>query len=351
MNYSNLTLESPISSQSPQTAQSPASANSDVRPSSFDEYVGQSQAINILRILTGSAAREHRPVGHLLFAGAPGLGKTSLARIVADTMGGRLVEMIGGNLTNSEQITSHLLHLERGDILFIDEIHALPRSVEEVLYPAMEDGVIPVVEQGWNDVLSAIGMQNPGKPKHRMATLPPFTMIGATTSPGLLSQPLRDRFAHCLQLEAYSIDELALIVTRASVRIGFSIPHDIALEIARRSRGTARIAISHLTWIREYSNALGVHTITASDVHSAMIMKGVDDHGLTSVDRRYLQILIDSDTPMGIGTIATALNESKETVLESIEPYLVRSDLVRRTPRGRIALPRAYEIIREEAIR
>jgi holliday junction DNA helicase RuvB len=253
MNYTNLTLETPKSPPSPSSAHS-----QDVRPSCFDEFVGQSQALNILRILTASAMREHRPVGHLLFAGAPGLGKTSLARIVADTMGGRLIEMIGGNLNNSEQITSHLLHLEWGDVLFVDEIHALPRSVEEVLYPAMEDGVIPVVEQGWSDVLSAIGMANPSKPKHRMATLPPFTMIGATTSPGLLSQPLRDRFAHTLQLEPYSTDELALIVTRASARIGFPLPHHIAVEIARRSRGTARIAISHLTWLREYSSALGV---------------------------------------------------------------------------------------------
>lgn len=312
-----------------------------IRPSSLNDFVGQERVRKVLQILCRSAKAKGSAVSHVMLSGPPGLGKTTLAKIVANEMGSRLVETIGGNMQNPEQLVGLLRSLKPLDILFIDEIHAMPRAVEEVIYSAMEDGVVSVVKTESSDFMKALGVQ--AKPASEMVSLPSFTLLGASTMSGLVSSPLRSRFAHELTLEPYSLDDLTRIVLRASRAMGVELELGTALEVAKRSRSTARIAIGHLRWLIEYSSGLGV----ASDlnaVRDAFEMRDVDSCGLTGQDRRYLEMLINADQPVGLSSVSAALNETIETIEQAMEPHLIREGLIRRAPRGRVATERAREM-------
>ena len=312
-----------------------------LRPSSLNDFIGQERVRKVLQILCRSAKSKGSAVSHVLLSGAPGLGKTTLARIVANEMGSRLVETIGGNLQAPEQLVGLLRSLKPLDVLFIDEIHAMPRSVEEILYPAMEDNVVPVVKTDASDFLKALGVQ--AKPATEMVALPPFTILGASTMSGLVSSPLRSRFAHELILEPYSLDDLTRIVLRASRAMGVELNLGVAMEVAKRSRSTARIAVGHLRWLIEYSSGLEVEP-DLNAVRDAFEMRDVDSCGLTGQDRRYLEMLVKADQPLGLTSVSAALNETVETIEHSMEPHLIREGLIRRAPRGRVATERAREM-------
>ena len=312
-----------------------------IRPSSLQDFIGQERVRKVLQILCRSAKAKGTAVSHVLLSGPPGLGKTTLARIVANEMGSRLVETIGGNLQAPEQLIGLLRSLKPLDILFIDEIHAMPRSVEEILYPAMEDGMVPVVKTDASDFMKALGVQ--AKPASEMVALPPFTLIGASTMSGLVSAPLRSRMAHELFLEPYSLDDLTRIVLRASRAMGVELDIGVALEVAKRSRSTARIAVGHLRWLIEYSSGLGVAP-DLNAVQDAFAMRDVDACGLTGQDRRYLEMLIQAGQPLGLASVSAALNETIETIEQAMEPHLIREGLLRRAPRGRVATERAREM-------
>ena len=312
-----------------------------IRPSSLQDFIGQERVRKVLQILCRSAKAKKTAVSHVLLSGPPGLGKTTLARIVANEMGSRLVETIGGNLQTPEQLSGLLRSLKPLDVLFIDEIHAMPRSVEEILYPAMEDGTVSVVKTESSDFMKALGVQ--AKPATEMVALPPFTLLGASTMSGLVSSPLRSRFAHELILEPYGHDDLARIVLRASRAMGVELNPGIAMEVARRSRSTARIAVGHLRWLIEYSSGLGVAP-DFNAVQDAFAMRDVDACGLTGQDRRYLEMLIQAGQPLGLASVSAALNETVETIEQAMEPHLIREGLLRRAPRGRVATERAREM-------
>lgn len=312
-----------------------------IRPSSLNDFIGQERVRKVLQILCRSAKAKKTAVSHILLSGPPGLGKTTISRIVSTEMASRLVETIGGNLQTPDQLVGLLRSLKPLDILFIDEIHAMPRSVEEILYPAMEDGMVPVVKTESSDFMKALGVQS--KPATEMVALPPFTLLGASTMSGLVSAPLRSRFAHELTLEPYSLDDLTRIVLRASRAMGVELNLGVALEVAKRSRSTARIAIGHLRWLIEYSSGLGVEP-DLNAVREAYAMRDVDACGLTGQDRRYLSMLLDADQPVGLTSVAAALNETIETIEHAMEPHLIREGLIRRAPRGRVATERAREM-------
>ena len=312
-----------------------------IRPSSLEDFIGQERVRKVLQILCRSAKAKNTAVSHLLLSGPPGLGKTTLARIVANEMESRLVETIGGNLQAPEQLIGLLRSLKAMDILFVDEIHAMPRSVEEILYPAMEDGMVPVVKTESSDFMRALGVQ--AKPATEMVALPPFTLVGASTMSGLVSAPLRSRFAHELTLEPYRLDDLTRIVLRASRAMGVELNLGVAMEVAKRSRSTARIAVGHLRWLIEYSSGLGVEP-DLNAVQDAFSMRDVDACGLTGQDRQYLLMLISADQPVGLTSVAAALNETVETIEQAMEPHLIREGLLRRAPRGRVATERAREM-------
>ena len=311
------------------------------RPSSLNDFVGQERVRKVLQILCRSAKAKGTAISHILLSGGPGLGKTTLARIVANEMGSRLVETIGGNLQTPEQLSGLLRSLKPLDILFIDEIHAMPRSVEEILYGAMEDGMVSVVKTESSDFMKALGVQ--AKPATEMVVLPPFTLIGASTMSGLVSAPLRSRMAHELILEPYSLDDLTRIVLRTSRAMGVELELGVALEVAKRSRSTARIAVGHLRWLLEYSSGLGVEP-DLNAVREAFEMRDVDACGLTGQDRQYLLMLIIAKQPVGLTSVSAALNETIETIEQAMEPHLIREGLIRRAPRGRVATERAREM-------
>ena len=312
-----------------------------VRPSSLDGFVGQERVRRVLQILCRSAKAKKTAVSHVLLSGPPGLGKTTLSRIVVKEMGSRLVETIGGNLQAPEQLVGLLRSLKPFDLLFIEEIHAMPRSVEEILYPAMEDGTVSVVKTDSSDFMKALGVQ--AKPATEMVALPPFTLLGASTMSGLVSSPLRSRFSHELILEPYGLDDLTRIVLNASRMMGTELDNEVALEVARRSRSTARIAIGHLRWLLEYSSGLGMAP-DLDAVKEAFEMRDVDACGLTGQDRRYLTMLVQADQPVGLASVSAALNETVETIEQAMEPHLIREGLIRRAPRGRVATERAREM-------
>src|ERR1035437_9640864 len=222
-----------------------------IRPGSLAEFVGQQNARRILNVLITASKRRGEPVPHLLMSGQPGLGKTTLARIVASEMNGRLVEMVGSSLKNATEMTAQLLELRANDVLFIDEIHALHRKLEEVMYPAMEDRVITTAEAGFDDLMKQLGIRGSEKQSRKTHQLPAFTLIGATTLLGLTSAPLRSRFRQIIQLEPYSDVDLQQIIANAATKLAFDLPEELAAEIAKRSRGTARTAVSNLYWVRD----------------------------------------------------------------------------------------------------
>ena len=314
-----------------------------IRPTSLSDFVGQQSARRILNVLITAAKRRNEPVPHLLMSGQPGLGKTTLARIVATEMGGRLIEMVGSALKNATEMTSQLMELKANDVLFIDEIHALPRKQEEILYGAMEDGVIASTEAGFDDLMKQLGIRGGEKKARKTHQLPAFTLIGATTLLGLTTAPLRSRFRQIITLEPYSDADLCEIISNAATKLTFDLPEEVAQQIAVRSRGTARMAMTNLLWCRDFVMADGgIATMEAID--AAFELKGIDRNGMTRTDREYLQRLIETEEPMGVETLASAIGESVETLEESVEPFLLRHGFINRTPRGRLATEKTRQL-------
>jgi len=321
----------------------------EIRPSTFDQFIGQDRPKRVLEILCQAARKRGGTVPHLLLSGPPGLGKTTLARIVAHEMGGRLVETVASNLQYADQLASLLSGLQEGDVFFVDEVHGLSRAVEEILYSAMEDRRISVVQPGFDSLMKAIGL--PGKTETaRTIELPAFTMIGATTMAGLLSAPLRSRFTQTLTLEPYSVQDLQHIIMNAAHSLSFPVSLESAYEIARRSRATARIAIGHLRWLVEFCTA-GDRQPDMAAIEEAFALREIDEAGLTKLDRDYLRVLVAADGPVGLATLAAVLGESTDTLAQSVEPWLVREAYVRRTPRGRVAGDKAHLVVSGRAIR
>lgn len=317
----------------------------ETRPTTFNDYVGQEQGKAILNILTKSALKKGTPVCHTLLNGRPGLGKTTLCRIIANEMGSKLIEVVASNIQDPQQLNVQLVSLEANDILFIDEIHSLPRAVEEVLYSAMEERTISIVcETDYGDLMKSLGMGSSKKSRTLTYELPPFTVFGATTLLGSVSAPLRSRFVQTINLVPYDISELAQIVQNAASKMKFKLSHSVAVEIAKRSRGTARIAIGNLHWIMEYSTA-SESSATLQTVSDAFLMKGIDANGLTKLDHDYLSILVAAKHSVGLSSIAASLGESEKTISDSIEPYLMQEGYIRRVSKGRIAEQKAFNLI------
>lgn len=316
-----------------------------VRPARLKDFVGQEKFRRILTILIGATKKRGEPVPHLLFSGPPGIGKTTGARIVANEMQGQLIEVVGSAVKNASDMKKHLLELQANDVLFIDEVHALPRRIEEMLYSAMEDRIVASTENGFDDLMRQIGIASNERTRTTHA-LPPFTLIGATTLLGLVSAPLRSRFSQVLQLEPYSKDELQTIVSAAASRLGFPLPDEITKEIAVRSRATARTAVGNLMWFRDFVMAEG-EVPTMELLVQAFELKGIDSNGLTPTDRDYLAKLVASEEPIGLETLAAALEDSVETLESSIEPFLLREGYIKKTARGRVATPKAQALFPE----
>jgi Holliday junction DNA helicase RuvB len=304
-----------------------------LRPSSLDEFVGQEALKKNLRIFVEAAKQRGEALDHILFAGPPGLGKTSLCRILAGEMEVGLRQTSGPTLERAGDMAAILTSLEEGDFLFIDEIHRLNRQIEEVLYPAMEDYAMDII----------LG-QGPSARTIRM-DLPRFTLVGATTRTGLMTKPLLDRFGFSARLEYYAPQELEKIVIRNAKILGIPITDAGSSQLARRSRGTPRVANRLLKRVRDYAQVVADGKINEETANAALEMQGVDHLGLDRADRDYLGLVIDKfdGGPVGVGTISVALGEARDTVEDVYEPYLLQSGLIQRTPRGRIATHRAYD--------
>ena len=305
----------------------------DIRTRTLDEYVGQEQVKASLRIFIQAARQRGEALDHVLFHGFPGLGKTTMAYIIAAEMGAGIKVTSGPVIEKPGDLAAILTSLTAGDVLFIDEIHRLNHVVEEILYPAMEDYQLDLV----------IG-QGPGARSVKM-DLPRFTLVGATTRTGLLTPPLRDRFGVILRLEYYSPEELVRIIKRSARLFGITIDEAGAMELGRRSRGTPRIANRLLRRVRDYAEVGGHPVITAEVADDALNMLSVDRFGLDEMDRRILLTLIDrfQGGPIGLETLATAVCEEKTTLEDVYEPFLIQSGFLMRTPRGRMATVSAYE--------
>jgi Holliday junction DNA helicase RuvB len=303
-----------------------------LRPRRLDEFVGQSEVKEHLSVILEAARRRGQAADHLLFAGPPGLGKTTLAGIVAAEMGAQLQVTSGPALERAGDLAAILTKLDEGDVLFVDEVHRLSRAVEEILYPAMEDFQLDIVV-GKGPAASSIRL-----------TLPRFTLVGATTRTGLITGPLRDRFGLVARLAYYDPDELQAIVTRAAGILGVHIDDDGAAEIAGRSRGTPRIANRLLRRVRDFAEVRGTGAIDLMTARAGLTLFGVDERGLDKVDRAILAALCRNfgGGPVGLSTLAISVAEEAETVEDVYEPFLITEGLLMRTPRGRVATPAAY---------
>jgi holliday junction DNA helicase RuvB len=303
-----------------------------LRPRSLAEFVGQRELKEHLTIVLEAAKRRGQPADHVLLAGPPGLGKTSMAGIIAVEMGVHLHVTSGPALERAGDLAAILTKLDDGDVLFIDEIHRLSRVVEEILYPAMEDFQLDIVV-GKGPAASSIRL-----------TLPNFTLVGATTRTGMITGPLRDRFGLVARLDYYDDDELEAIVVRAAgiLKVQISVPG--AWEVARRSRGTPRIANRLLRRVRDYAEVRGDGTISEQTAKDGLALFGVDGLGLDKVDRAILSAICNqfSGGPVGLSTLAISVGEQPETVEDMYEPFLIVQGMIARTPRGRVAMPAAY---------
>jgi Holliday junction DNA helicase RuvB len=306
--------------------------DSSIRPQNLGEFVGQKQLRDNLTIFIGAAKSRGEALDHVLFSGPPGLGKTTLAQIVARELGVGFRATSGPVIQRAGDLAALLTNLQPRDILFIDEIHRLMPAVEEVLYPAMEDFQLDLI----------IG-EGPGARSVRI-DLPPFTLVGATTRSGLITRPLRERFGIPLRLVFYEPEELALIVARGARVLALALEPDGAAEIARRARGTPRVAMRLLRRIRDFAAMQGWSSIGAAAADQALARLDVDARGLDGMDRRYLKCIAENygGGPVGVETMAAALGDQRDVIEEVIEPYLVQEGFVHRTPRGRMLTETAY---------
>ena len=317
----------------PESTEDDIGLEAGLRPRSLDEFVGQPRLKEHLEIILEAARRRGQAADHLLFAGPPGLGKTTLAAIVAHEMGVRCVPTSGPAIERAGDLAAILTQLEDGDVLFVDEIHRLPRTVEEVLYPAMEDFQLDIV----------IG-KGPAARSIRL-DLPPFTLIGATTRTGAITGPLRDRFGLVERLDFYTAADLEAIVTRAAGILGVTLDAAGAGEIARRARGTPRIANRLLRRVRDYAEVKADGAIDLAIAHAGLSTFGVDVRGLDKVDRAILSAICErfGGGPVGLSTLAISVGEQTETVEDVYEPFLIQQGLLMRTPKGRVCTITAWE--------
>ncbi len=304
-----------------------------LRPKKLDEYIGQTRIKENLRVLIEASLARGDTLDHVLFSGPPGLGKTTLAAVVANELGVSIRTTSGPAIERSGDLASILTNLEKGDVLFIDEIHRLNHAVEEVLYPAMEDGFLDIV----------IG-KGPAARSIRL-DLAPFTLVGATTRTGLLTGPMRDRFGMVFRLDYYSTDELAQIVKRSAGKLGVEIDEEGALEIASRSRGTPRLANRLLKRVRDYAEVRAQGQITCKVASDALAFFEVDELGLDVMDNKILMLLANTfaGRPVGLNTLASALGEDCGTLEDVYEPFLLQCGLIDRTAKGRVATKRAFD--------
>ncbi len=308
-----------------------------LRPRTISEMVGQREVAEVLSIAMEAARRRKEPVGHILFDGPPGLGKTTFAMCVPREMGVSIQMASGPGLKAPKELIPYLTNLEENSVLFIDEIHRLPKAVEEYLYTAMEDFRIDIVlGEGVNA-------------RTLNLSLKPFTLIGATTRAGMLSGPLRDRFQIRQHLGYYTVDELVQIILRSAGKLRVSIDQDAAHEIALRSRGTPRVANNRLLWVRDYATSRSDGHISLVVTKQALTMTGIDDRGLDRQDRRYMETLIRvfGGGPAGIEAIAHTMSVSSDTLEDEVEPFLLRSEFIIRTSRGRCVTPLAYQHLKQ----
>lgn len=306
-----------------------------LRPSSWDDYIGQEKIKKNLKVFIEASKKREEALDHILFYGPPGLGKTTLSYLISNEMNSNIKITAGPMIEKSGDLAAILTNLEEGDILFIDEIHRLSPAVEEILYPAMEDYRLDIII-GSGPAAQTVKID-----------LPRFTLIGATTRAGMLSNPLRERFGMHFRMQFYNNEELAKIIQKASVKLNKICADDAALEISRRSRGTPRVALRLLRRVRDFAEVENEDTIIKQRCNYALDELGVNDSGFDEMDINLLELLVSNKgKPMGLSTIAAALSEDEGTIEDAIEPYLLANGFIERTARGRVASVKTYEMFR-----
>jgi len=306
-----------------------------LRPSSWDDYIGQSKIKKNLRVFIEASKKREEALDHVLFYGPPGLGKTTLAYLISNEMNSNIKITAGPMIEKAGDLAAILTNLEEGDILFIDEIHRLSPAVEEILYPAMEDYRLDIII-GSGPAAQTVKID-----------LPRFTLIGATTRAGMLSNPLRERFGMHFRMQFYTDSELSDIIKLASVKLNKSCLENASIEMARRSRGTPRVALRLLRRVRDFAEVENEDTIEIDRCRYALDELGVNEKGFDEMDLNLLELLISNrGKPMGLSTIAAALSEDEGTIEDAIEPYLLANGFIERTARGRVATVKSYELFR-----